>query len=361
MIISPPITIKYNIEEDLFGYAAMNTKIYKDVFEVIKSIQHEFENIDRGLNSNPTWRGEFYRDLLFHKTEKFCPTTMPDGTTRLVPDNQRMFLYRGETKDHPHCISRLYRKNPSEMEIFLARLHTVEFEMVLRHHPAVQDIIEDGLYVHFPCLAQHYGIKTELLDLTSDYWTAAFFAVCEPNASDDSYKPISNLNDKYGVMYKSLILALQGANMGESKLDIIGLQPFLRPGLQKAYSYKIGEKENLPAHKMIFKHSEVVSEEIFEMFEGGNRILPKDPIHTKAVEIIKGDNFSSTAFQEVLNRYPFNKDRLYYLNELEHRNVHIINEQTYNFSTKQIELFKEEWHRENNKFYQQISPPRMTF
>ena len=338
----------------------MNEKVYKDVFEVIKTIQLEFENHDRFLNSSP--RGEFYRDLFFHKTEKFVPLTMPDQTIRLVPDNQQLILYRGQTQYHPQCIPILYRNNPSEMEIFLARLQTVEFEMVLRHHPAVKELIENGLYVHFLGLAQHYGIKTELLDLTSDYLTAAFFAVCKYNKSDDSYQPVSTSNTKYCVMYKSPFIVLNTVNMSESKLDIIGLQPFLRPGLQKAYSYKLSKGEHFPAHKMIFKHSKVASEKIYEMFEGGNRILPKDPIYTKAVEITTGQNFSSAAFQEVLNRYQFNKDKAYYLNGLEHRNIDIINEQPYNFSTDQIELFKKQWKDEGkSKFYQQISPHRMTF
>lgn len=339
----------------------MNEKVYKDVCEVIKTIQLEFKNVDRFLNYSP--RGELlYRDLLFHKTEKFVPEIMPDQTTRLVPDNQKLFLYRGQTQYHPQCIPRLYRKNPSEIDIFLARLQTVEFEMVLRYHPAVKDLIEDGWYVHFLGIAQHYGIETELLDLTSDYWTAAFFAVCQYSESDDSYKPISTSNSKYGVVYKSPFIVLNTVNMSESKLDIIGLQPFLRPGLQKAYSYKLSKGENFPPHKMLFKHSEVASKKIFEMFEGGKRILPKDPIHTKAVEIIKGHNFSSTAFKEVLNRYPFNKGKAYYLNGLEHRNIGIINEQPYNFSTDQIELFKKQWKDEGkSKFYQQISPPRIAY
>ena len=339
----------------------MQEKIYEDVCEVIKTIQHEFENHDRFLNSIPLVRKELYNDLLFNKSEKFSRLTMPDGTTRLVPDNQKLFLYRGQTQYHSHCTPTLYRNNPSEIEIFLARLQTVEFEMVLRHHPAVKDLIEDGWYVHFPGIAQHYGIKTELLDLTSDYWTATFFAVCKYNKSDNSYKPISTSNTKYGIMYKSPVPILQ-ANMSELKLDIIGLQPFLRPGLQKAYSYKLSKGEHFPAHKMLFKHSKVASKKIFEMFEGGNRILPKDPIHTKAVEIIKGHNFSSTAFQEVFNRYPFNKDKAYYLNGLEHRKIGIINEQPYNFSTDQIEIFKKQWKDEGkSKFYQQISPPRIAF
>jgi len=339
----------------------MNEKVYKDVFEVIKTIQLEFKNVDIFLNSIPPVRGELYRDLLFHDTEKFVPLTMPDQTTRLVPDNQQLILYRGQTQYHSKCTPALYRNNPSEMEIFLARLQTVEFELVLKHHPAVKELIEDGWYVHFPGIAQHYGIKTELLDLTSDYWTAAFFAVCQYSKSAGSYKPISTSNSKYGIMYKSPVPILQ-ANMNESKLDIIGLQPFLRPGLQKAYSYKLSKGGHFPAHKMLFTHSKVASEKIFEMFEGGNGILPKDPIYTKAVEIIKAQNFSSTAFQEVLNRYLFNKDKAYYLNGLEHRKIGIINEQPYSFSTDQIELFKKQWKEEGkSKFYQQISPPRITY
>lgn len=348
----------------------MKKKVYKDVFELIKTIRHEFENHDRFLNSIPRVRGELYRDLIFHKTENFVPLTMPDQTTRLVPDNQQLFLYRGQTQYHPQCTPRLYRNNPSEIEIFLARLQTVEFEMVLRHHPAVQELIKDGYYVHFPGLAQHYGIKTEFLDLTSDYCTAAFFAVCKYNESHESYKPISTSNAKCkcGVMYKSPISALHGANISDSKLDIIGLQPFLRPGLQKAYSYKLSKGEHYPAHKMLFKHSKSASEKIYEMFEGGNRILPKDPIHTKAVEITTvntGQDYSLIAFQEVFNRYPFIKDKDYYLDGLKglkHRNIHIVDGQPHRFSTKQIKLFKNQWKYEGkDKFYQQISPPRMTF
>lgn len=340
----------------------MDEKVYKDVCEIIKTIQHEFENHDRFLNSIPTWRGDFYRDLLFHKTEKFVPLTMPDQTTRLAPDNQQMFLYRGQTQYYPQCIPILYRNNPSEMEIFLARLQTIEFEMALRNHPAVKDIIEDGWHVNFLGIAQHYGIKTELLDLTSDYRTAAFFAVCQYNESEDSYQPISNSNDKYGIMYKSLFLALNPPTTSEPKLDVVGLQPFSRPGLQKAYSYKLSKNGHFPAHKMLFKHSEDASEKIFEMFEGGKRIVPKDPIHTKAIEIIKGDNFSSTAFQEVLNRYQFNKDKSYYLNELEHKEIRIVDGHPHNFSTKQNRMFKKQWYRKNkNEFYQQIGPSRICY
>lgn len=339
----------------------MQEKIYEDVCEVIKTIQHEFENHDRFLNSIPLVRKELYNDLLFNKSEKFSRLTMPDGTTRLVPDNQKLFLYRGQTQYHSHCTPTLYRNNPSEIEIFLARLQTVEFEMVLRHHPAVQDIIEDGWYVHFPGLAQHYGIKTELLDLTSDYKTAAFFAVCQYSKSAGSYKPISTSNTKYGIMYKSPVLVLQG-DISEPKLDIIGLQPFLRPGLQKAYSYKLSKGEHFPAHKMLFKHSKSASKKIYERFEGGSLILPKDPIYTKAVEITTGQNFSSATFQEVLIRYPFNKDKEYYLKELEHIKKNVVNGQPHNFSTKQTKLFKKQWYRENKeKFHQQIRPPRMTF
>lgn len=93
------------------------------------------------------------------------------------------------------------------------------------------------------------------------------------------------------------------------------------------------------------------------MFEGGTRILPDDPICTKAVEITKSQDFSSTAFQEVLNRYHFNKDQVYYLNELEHRSIHIVSGQLHKFSTNQIELFKKQWNYiSKKKFYQQIAP-----
>lgn len=305
----------------------MQGKIYEDVFEVMETIQHNFS---------------------VRKSEKFTPMAMPDGTARLVPDNQSPFLFRGQTQYHAQCTPTLYRNNPSEIDIFLARLQTVEFEMVLRYHPVVTEFIEDDCHVPFLDLAQHYGIKTELLDFTSNYWIAAFFAVCEYDISNDSYKPISTSDIKCGVIYAAPFFVFE--HLGT--LDCVGLQPFLRPGLQKAYSYKWSKEDSFPAMKMLFKHSKSASEKIYERFKGGSLIVPTEPIYTKAVEITTSHKLSYIAFQKVINRYhQFNKGEAYYIKELERKNINVVDEQPHKFSNEQIKLFSQQWHSEGRREY----------
>ncbi|MFV9646269.1 MAG: FRG domain-containing protein, partial [Desulfobacterales bacterium] len=148
---------------------------------------------------------------------------MPSGEIRLTPYQPNLWLYRGQTCDHGKCLSSLYRNELSETDLLIARIKEIQFETVLLTHPAVIDLIKNDFHINFKGLAQHYSLKTELLDLTSDYLVAAFFATCSYSCCSNSYFP--QTASKIGVIYKTLQLALSSSAPNKRIcFDIVGLQ-----------------------------------------------------------------------------------------------------------------------------------------
>lgn len=49
-----------------------------------------------------------------------------------------------------------------------------DFKTILNDNPEIKDEIEGGLAVNYIGLAQHYGIETNVIDLTNSFGVAAF-------------------------------------------------------------------------------------------------------------------------------------------------------------------------------------------
>ncbi len=336
------------------------SNIYGNILEVLRDIEKEKRNREHFLNSIPSTRADLYWSMIFPNTRKFIPIEASDGTIRLIPGNQNSHLFRGQTQDHPSCMAKIYRSNPSEIDIFIARLRQIEFKLVLREHPAIQDIQKDGIHISFSGLAQHYELVTDYLDVTSDPYIAAFFAVCKYCRSEQRYIPISS-QDKRGVLMKTPALVYMNPAT-EPKLEIVRLQPFPRPGNQKAYAVKLRKGENFSAHKMLFHHSKENSQKIYDLFDGGKKLFPLDPIKNKAQEISEGVVFSQEAFEQVLQRYDFARRAEYYLNGLRENKIEISNACEYRFSITEINQFKGEWENDGKSdFYNQIGPTQLTY
>lgn len=111
----------------------------------------------------------------------------PDGKGRLIPCSLSFnAYYRGESGYHKPCKPSLYRKGMTDELIFHERLKACELELLIEDYP-ITSIFKSGLQVNLSngqviplhlkidaeALAQHYGIKTDLLDLTVDKFVAA--------------------------------------------------------------------------------------------------------------------------------------------------------------------------------------------
>lgn len=212
-----------------------------------------------------------------------------NGTTRIVPSEAlnlpgrpggRSFMYRGQTTRHPTCPASLFRGVPDyEWQVnallTLERFRLAELELVLREHPFKAVVDKRGFHVDYHGLAQHYGIPTSLLDLTSNVEVAAFFAVARWDREVASFCPMETGT---GVVYRFDWAAL---GPGYAKFfEPVGLGPGLRPARQHAWTFRLRhgvDFQNVPhVSTFEFSHSKAASLEMFERFDGGAWLYPPD-------------------------------------------------------------------------------------
>lgn len=249
----------------------------------------------------------------------FEPIMMEDGTYILLPLSPAQHsYYRGECSYHEDCRPTLYRKGIDKADIFLERMKRCEMELMLQQYP-ITDFFANSIHAQDPSgewhqfrfrvgydgMAQHYGIKTEFLDLTLEPWTAAFFAATTYDFETDTYSPIINTDKfQYGVFYLYNEIPIPGKT--SERIDVVGMQPLLRPGRQSAYVFRMAEKENFNhfVQKDYFRHDARINQEIFARANNGNHLFPQELLNDKIRnEIVKGDSFSQKAFEEAKQRY----------------------------------------------------------
>lgn len=125
-----------------------------------------------------------------------------DGGFVLMPASRDYaFLYRGQGTFYSPCLPTLLRHNLDAAHLFIERMRMVEFELMLKDYPAVQFFNSMQFEVDYVGLAQHYGLYTDVLDLTSDIRTALFFAMCDYDGIHDCYRPKAKNKEYIGYIY----------------------------------------------------------------------------------------------------------------------------------------------------------------
>ena len=112
----------------------------------------------------------------------------------VIEQSARRNFYRGENQIYPSSIPSLLRairryKTREEKELYrlVSDMRIAEFSYLLQQFRHVQDWkVSDVLYEP---LAQHYGLQTSWLDITSDFNTAMFFATCRWDGPTDCRRP----------------------------------------------------------------------------------------------------------------------------------------------------------------------------
>lgn len=110
--------------------------------------------------------------------------------------------------------------------------------------------------INYMALAQHYGLRTPMLDITGDIMTALFFACCK-YGPDGKWHPLENSDfenadsrkvvadrsgdSRYGILYMCPteiqdMALLYDEDKGNCALPV-GYQPFMRCKCQYAYMY----------------------------------------------------------------------------------------------------------------------------
>lgn len=215
--------------------------------------------------------------------KQFMPTS-PSGTK----------FYRGEKIYHELCKPSLFR-NLSSKNILIERLRTCVFELLLESHPIVKDFLNSGYDIEPIGLAQHYGLKTNLLDLSNNKWVAAFFACTTPNPIGEYELLDSSFENSMGILYS---LEVEPEDYYKDIL-IIGAQPFERPTRQNAYAISLSEDDNFNDRKGLrvipFKHNKDAESILFDMFYRSKKIFPEDTLVNVVNNINKMKEISSSA------------------------------------------------------------------
>ena len=273
-----------------------------------------------------------------------------DGELLFLPRCRiKNWYYRGQTLYRENCQPSLHRGQDTN-EVFIERLKLCEFSIIVNKHPMSWrfksglltdtrsgNILHNKIHIDDAALAQHYGIKTEYMDLTTDKWAAAFFACCEYVKSEglekDTYKTYED--DKPGVFY---IYQDKSPYVNGWRLNPIGIQPNARPVKQSAYVIKMGRGQNFgkKAFGIRFKHEHRCSSIVYKLFGESIDILPVEVIEKKAKAIESSNKFSKQALESARKRfYPGLKD-VEFNNLLKCSSVKIADDPIVEFSEEEL-------------------------
>jgi hypothetical protein len=273
----------------------------------LQSLVNEIKQAQKGLFLD--FENEANKTFYMLDDDAFEVVLSSNGEKVLIPNAMSyLMLFRGQTQDWGKCKSSLYRKDYDDITIFIQRLRLTEFCGIIESHPVIQRFfIKNNFRVSKVGLAQHYGLQTEMLDLTNDIDIAVFFAVCPYDKETDSYKTICDDQVHTGVIYAVFTqdyLTQRLDKFLDEKVSVIGLQPFLRPGSQKAFSLRLSNDEELFAFKYTFNYTNKDSEFYFKKYNNGESLWAKDEIASMIKPIMNQKLFSRKTLSKAFEAYP---------------------------------------------------------
>lgn len=266
----------------------------------------------------------------------------PYGT--IIQQAESGHYYRGENQLFPESTPSLYRRlkqfsSEEEKNLYrlVADMRIGEFKSLLNKFNHVIDW--DYCDILYDILAQHYGLETDWLDITSDFNIALFFATCFWDSIEKKWMPLTKKQTeideqhKYGMIFhipSNRMIVRNGIalnylrnnpfyseNSPNNVVYPIGFQPFMRCHMQSGYAMYMRKPHPLQTdiefEKLRFRHDEGLSEWIFDKMEGGKLIYPHEGLNQVdfVIESIRNlTTFSKEAFQYALtkNSLTTNKD-----------------------------------------------------
>ena len=300
-----------------------------------------------------------YQEGMFETVE------MADGSTHLYPCTLFPYKYfRGQTDkfEGKKCKPSLFR-GLSEAQMFHERLCLKELEVLLSTYPLTR-VFEgemgyetpDGvnpifLNVDVKALGQHYGIKTDVLDLTADKWVAAFFASTE--CKDGKYQVWKKGGEGVIYIYQDRLSIIGAMN----RLIAVGLQPFSRPGCQAGLVYKMFPDEdfNVKAQRVVFQHDPEIAEFVYNYCNRSKKLFPDEILEEKVKAIKAARTCSQLALSNVVKEYYQEKSEaeiLGWLNELE---ISITEDSPVKFTDEELKDCEERWNKEKEHFFDNVN------
>lgn len=261
--------------------------------------------------------------------------------------------YRGENQIYQNSIPSLLRKLnqfSSEKDKALYRIVADMRIAEFKHLIDKFDHVKNWNYgdVLYELLAQHYGLETGWLDITSDFRVALFFATCYYDNESKRWLPLDQKHideNPYGMIFHmpawqrtmrwtmslkyfesvSHEVAEYDSNgepfryklyeypifqgIPDNLIYPIGFQPFMRCAMQYGYGIYMRVPQPLQQdyvfEKLRFKHSVEFSRKVYDLMQGGELIYPHEGLRDAEFiidNISKGTVFSEEAFKYALYR-----------------------------------------------------------
>lgn len=342
-------TITYNDDGWLFPNQPLQTHdiSYDDIQYLLNCADvddkwaNEIQKMVQDIDEHPEHRGDFVIDELRIMNTSGTTIHFPFGDRIITFCSKRQF-FRGENQEFPYSIPSLRRKTMGKSEKEEELMRTVGNMRVWQFTKLIWNInvvpyweakISD---VNYKALAQHYGFDTNLLDLTNDFRIALFFATCKYIPELDLFRPLTEEEikgkHKYGIIYHAPNWILDFISPGGSSewlfqhmndnkdvrygLDNgdldgmafqIGYQPFMRCHYQSGYVYPlrygIPLNEDRRFEKMRFRQSVELSEQVFQMMDGGKKVFPQEGIAEIRDILIQIQNSTTFSYDDLMCAY----------------------------------------------------------
>lgn len=223
----------------------------------------------------------------------------------IMTQQRSKYYYRGENAFYSQSNASFYRAPKecisNDIKGIVDQLRLYECWETLDHLDTVKGWFQsDNDYL---ALAQHYGFRTKMLDITSNIKTALFFACCtfenncwrplkhEEIENCDSRKSIFNQGGdaRYGILFRSpmdimdMKWAIHGNDDYNQLITPIGYQALQRCSTQSGYmmfcpneNYDLKKDDLFEKYK--FRLEPSFCKEVYDMNEGGNMIYPNKDI-----------------------------------------------------------------------------------
>lgn len=330
-----------------------------DVEKLRNSYQQDIQANERILNATSV------EQIGFPKTEKETVTLLSvlkdrltDGFLLSYPHGIVMSqargnnIYRGENNTFPSSVAAVFRDDVLSYPypFFVSKMKIELLKQSLQKLRFIQEWeYGDILY---EAIAQHYGIPTNLLDVTTNLDVALFFACCTYNNATKQYEPFIKPQDRYSMLYvadngfienlhlKALCMQvdadrLNGKVVFHHNVDIqpIGFQPFMRCSRQNGYAMYTNQGDNLHMNPLFQKYKikhddEFVnfSKKIYSKMDGGKKLFPPNENNgmQKLVDIIIHSNrFSQSLFNNVFDRFDMDVTKTKVRKTLSEHNIEI--------------------------------------
>lgn len=310
--------------------------IADEKLEQLNNEETEFRKRNPNYSKNILENKEFDRKAFL---ENYLKDIYVNGLVynQVIEYGKKPYYFRGQNQDYGNCNSTLSRKlkeESNDLELFKAYLKQAQLYIELQKLKSVLDWKKINAKIFSITLAQHFGMATDIVDITNSLSVALFFATCI-HIENNRFRPISEEDikkNKYGVLYilesewikvlktNNTLLNLKievdyiknlSLSISNNQISPIGYLPFSRCHKQKGYfivddlsgDFKL---ENKGFKKIIFKHNIEFSKEIFDKFNGGEDIFDYEYSEEFQKLINKIDDskfYSRISFKAAYNLY----------------------------------------------------------